>query len=113
MTLVRVASPMPSATMNTTGASLTATPIHAGVPLATPPSLRLWLVAHPDTAPTVVMAPPPHIFHVNTQCGAISTSMQAPTHPTHASSTPADARDIHSRSLSSRERLVRPAKTAS
>src|SRR5690242_13897429 len=96
--LVSVASPIAKATINTAGASLIATPTHAGVPLATLPSLRLRVVAHPETTPMALIAPPPHVFHVKTHSGTTSTSTHAVAQPTHVSRMPADARDIHSRS---------------
>ena len=111
--LVSVASPIANATMNTAGRQLDRDrPPTRAFPWRHFPSRRVRLVAHPESDADRAHAAAAPLFHVKTQCGTTSTSTHAPAQPTHVSRMPADARDSHSRSLSSSERLDRPAKTA-
>src|SRR5581483_10141950 len=108
--LVPTANARASATINTTGATFTASVLNAG-PLFADVS-RLRAVSQPAALPSPPIMPPLHVFQVNTHSGAISTSTQAPSQMTQASSTPADERDIHSRSRSFKNMLEMPANTA-
>src|SRR5436190_22814376 len=111
MMLVSTARPIARATTKTAGAALVASLSQEGGPAFFSSSFER-LDSQPDTVPIVVRAPPPQGLKVKTHCGAMRTITQAADQPTLVRRMPAEARDSHSRSRSSRTPLERPANIA-
>src|SRR5262249_31706159 len=109
---VNAARPIARVTTKTGGPKWITVPTHAGLPPGARPSRRTRRDTRPEIVPSVARLLAPHTLDVNKWCGATRTIRHAATHTTTASKMPADARESHSRSLSSRRRLESPAKSA-